>query len=295
MLLAIQQAPLVGNDAANQGLGWSVALTGDTAVIGAYRDDIGSNGDQSSAYVFSLDLVAPVTVAGLAPEANAAGWHTSAVTVDLAAADASGIDKTHHRLGTSGPFIQYNPAAKPTVTAEGSTTIEYYCADLAGNTETAKSLTVRIDKTAPTTTASGIASGWSKSPVTATFNVTDASSGMSGGGAKTEYSIDGGASWTTGASVAISAEGSTTLEYGSTDAAGNTEAAKSATVRIDSAKPTTKAYAATVKKGKKVELTYRVNDATPGCGQAKITLKVYATDMAGNVQSKVGSAKLTVR
>ncbi len=48
-----QQAQLVAEDAANNdAFGWSVAISGDTAVIGAYNDDIGSNGDQGSAYVF---------------------------------------------------------------------------------------------------------------------------------------------------------------------------------------------------------------------------------------------------
>jgi len=82
-----------------------------------------------------------------------------------------------------------------------------------------------------------------------------------------------------------------------------------------------------------VKLAYKVLDAKPGCGQAAVTLKiykgnklkktlkagthacnlkqtcswrctlakgkytlrVYATDIAGNVQSKVGSARLTVK
>lgn len=48
-----QQAQLVANDAANNdAFGWSVAVSGDTAVIGSYNDDVGSNGDQGSAYVF---------------------------------------------------------------------------------------------------------------------------------------------------------------------------------------------------------------------------------------------------
>jgi len=105
-------------------------------------------------------------------------------------------------------------------------------------------------------------------------------------------------------------------------------------VRIDTRKPTTRAYAASVKKGKKVKLGYRVNDPLPGCGKAKVTLKiykgeklrktlrikgacacnvkktyswrctlakgsytvkVYATDIAGNRQSKVGGARLRVK
>ncbi|MGH9940501.1 MAG: FG-GAP repeat protein, partial [Blastocatellia bacterium] len=38
--------------AADDKLGWSVAASGDTLVIGAYLDDAGANADQGSAYVF---------------------------------------------------------------------------------------------------------------------------------------------------------------------------------------------------------------------------------------------------
>ena len=104
-------------------------------------------------------------------------------------------------------------------------------------------------------------------------------------------------------------------------------------MNIDTTAPTTKAYAVAAKHNKKVNLRYRVNDAKPGCGGATVTLKiykgsklkktlslgkhatnvtlafhwkctlakgsytikVYATDLAGNKQSKVGSAKLKVK
>lgn len=51
-----QQAKLVSADgAAGDYFGWSTALSdnGNTAVIGAYRDDVGTNPDQGSAYIFS--------------------------------------------------------------------------------------------------------------------------------------------------------------------------------------------------------------------------------------------------
>ena len=48
-----QQARLLAGDGAEGDLlGLSVALSGDTALVGAYGDDIGSNVDQGSAYVF---------------------------------------------------------------------------------------------------------------------------------------------------------------------------------------------------------------------------------------------------
>ncbi len=48
-----QQAKLTGSDgAASERFGSSVAMTGDTVVVGAYGDDVGANTNQGSAYVF---------------------------------------------------------------------------------------------------------------------------------------------------------------------------------------------------------------------------------------------------
>ena len=52
-----QSAKLVASDgAAHDYFGYSVAISGDTVVVGAYKDDIGSNVDQGSAYVFRQSL-----------------------------------------------------------------------------------------------------------------------------------------------------------------------------------------------------------------------------------------------
>ncbi len=48
-----REAKLLGNDSATSDLfGVSVSVSGDTAVVGAYQDDVGANIDQGSAYVF---------------------------------------------------------------------------------------------------------------------------------------------------------------------------------------------------------------------------------------------------
>jgi hypothetical protein len=48
-----QQAHLTANDGAvNDGFGWSVSVSGDTAFAGAWLDDVGANVDQGSAYVY---------------------------------------------------------------------------------------------------------------------------------------------------------------------------------------------------------------------------------------------------
>ena len=68
-------------------------------------------------------------------------------------------------------------------------------------------------------------------------------SGMSGGLAKTEYSKDGGATWSTGTSVTYGVwkrgggSGLHTLLYRSTDAAGNLESTQSCEVKMDARAP----------------------------------------------------------
>ena len=52
-LMAVQQTELTASDgAASDEFGYSVAISGDTALVGALHDTVGSNANQGSAYVF---------------------------------------------------------------------------------------------------------------------------------------------------------------------------------------------------------------------------------------------------
>ena len=125
---------------------------------------------------------------------------------------------------------------------DGLHAILYRSTDNAGNTEAAQSCTVKIDTTRPVTTddSDGL---WHNSPVTVDFAATDANLPDASGVAYTEYSLDGGATWTQGASVTIPApadhsnDGYHTMSYHSTDNAGNRENAQSCTVKIDTRPP----------------------------------------------------------
>jgi hypothetical protein len=99
----------------------------------------------------------------------------------------------------------------------------------------------------PPTTSDDADDLWHNRAVTVHLTAADepGGSGMSGGLAKTEYSKDGGASWTVGTAVSYAVwrrgggSGLHTLLYRSTDAAGNTEETKSCEVRIDARPPST--------------------------------------------------------
>jgi hypothetical protein len=325
-----QQAQLTAGDGANgDWFGYSVAIAGDTALAGAPYDTVGANTYQGSTYAFLLDGTPPTSSAAASPAPNAAGWNTTAVTVTLSASDAiSGVASTEYRVQGAAGWTPYAGAFP--VAAEGAYTYEYRSTDMAGNIEVAKTFTVKIDTTFPVTgIPSALPSGWSRTPARVTLQAGDGGSGVVG----TEYRLAAAANWTPyTAAFPVTTQGQSTWEYRSTDLAGNTEAAKSFTVKLDSQAPSTKAFAAKVKKGKTVKLGYQVNDAVPGCGQAQATvkiykgkklkqtlkavacatnvkktcswkatlaagtytIKVYATDIAGNAQSKLGSAKLTI-
>jgi hypothetical protein len=160
---------------------------------------------------------------------------------------------------------------------------------------------------------------------------------MGGGFAGTEYQLDGG-EWTSGLSVTVlapgdhSGDGSHTVSYRSSDAAGNLEEAQSVTVKIDTLGPNTAGRSASARKGSAVSLRYYLADTLSSQTTAvKVVVKdsrggtvvssslgarwgatwyslrwtpkargasryyVYGKDLAGNAQVAVGSAKVTVR
>ncbi|NTU71523.1 MAG: M6 family metalloprotease domain-containing protein [Coriobacteriia bacterium] len=99
------------------------------------------------------------------------------------------------------------------------------------------------DTTAPVTTATptpaNAFSGWNRTDVSVALSATDDSSGV----VWTRYRLGESAeqTYTVGTPILFSTEGTTTLRYRSQDASGNTEATRTATVRIDKTPPTTPA------------------------------------------------------
>jgi hypothetical protein len=125
--------------------------------------------------------------------------------------------------------------APETLTGSGSAMSRTgQASDNLGHTNSATVSDINIDRAAPLTTADA-PSGWQKTGVTVTLTPSDNASGVPTGG--TQYSLDDGASWTTGTSLQLG-QGQHTIKYRSTDRAGNVEAIKTATVDIDTTAPT---------------------------------------------------------
>jgi hypothetical protein len=147
-----------------------------------------------------------------------------------------------------------------------------------------------IDTVPPTTSVTGAEDLWHNKPVTLTFSAVDNPGGS--GVAYTEYSLDRGETWTKDNSVTIPAlaghanDGIHTVLYRSIDDAGNTEKAKSCTVRIDTRPPKPVAkWPAAVTRGHTASLEYCVSDPRPGSPTATVTIRVKTS--AGRLERKL--------
>jgi hypothetical protein len=338
---------------ASDAFGSSVALCGDTALVGAYSATV--NGSQlGAAYVFSRSSASWALQQRLTGAvAGSRFGYSVALAADTALIGAPSAGQVcAYSLAPSGSTWV---SAAPIMVGDGAADGFGSSVALAGDTAlvgaplddvvnpdkkndvradqgSAYVFALQADGVAPVTSAAlapaANAAGWRKA-VTVALTASDDLSGV----ASRRYR-QLGAVWTSyAAPFVITTQGVSTWEYCSTDLAGNLETPKSFTVKIDGRKPTTKAYTAVVKKGKKVSLAYVVSDASPGCGKAATILKiylgktlkktisvgttttnakhsyswlcslpkgsyviyVYATDIAGNAQSKLTSAKLLVK
>jgi hypothetical protein len=98
----------------------------------------------------SVDNEAPVTSAALSPEqpTGPSDWYTQPVNVSLSAIDnAAGVSVTEYSLDGG---TQWQPYSSPlTFSASGDYTVQYRSTDRANNTETAKSVSFKVDASAP--------------------------------------------------------------------------------------------------------------------------------------------------
>ena len=191
----------------------------DQSVQGTATDNAGNSTDAAVTGI-NVDETAPDLSAAPTTLPNDNGWYNTDVTEVWVAAD------------TLSGLADDAPANAVLATEGRGQTVSATVRDLAGNTTSATSAPVDIDKTAPTTDASA-PGGWSNGGVEVTLTPHDALSGV----ASTQYRVDGGAPQD-GTSVVLNDEGTHTIAYASTDLAGNTEREQTVTVHIDRTAPT---------------------------------------------------------
>ncbi len=155
---------------------------------------------------------------------------------------------------TTGTLLAATPS---TATAQGgaavsvtvpATTEGVHTIHVVGANGTQASASILVDTTPPTTTDStaALGSAWTAQPRTVVLTATD---GVGGSGVAATYATSNGTTPTTASpqdtSVALTADGVFTVRYFSVDAAGNSEAVRTAgtAIRIDRTAPTPGALA----------------------------------------------------
>ncbi|MCD6171675.1 MAG: Ig-like domain repeat protein, partial [Thermoplasmata archaeon] len=206
-----------------------------------YSTDNAGNIETTHSFELKIDTTPPSTTHSLSPSSPDGnnGWYVSNVVITLNAVDSdSGVNSTYYSID-GGAYIKYtNPF---TVSNDGDHTIQYYSTDNAGNIETTHSFELKIDTTPPSTTHSLSPSspdgnnGWYVSNVVITLNAVDSDSGVN----STYYSIDGGAYIKYTNPFTVSNDGDHTIQYYSTDNAGNIETTHSFELKIDKTPPST--------------------------------------------------------
>jgi hypothetical protein len=201
-----------------------------------------------------LDNTPPEITAAVSPTPNAAGWNNTDATVSFDCTD-------------SGSGIATCPSPID-VTSEGAAqVIEVTATDAAGNSTTT-SVTVNIDKTAPSINASQSplpnANGWNNSDVTVSFNCADGTSGVT----------------TCPDPVVVTTEGTGQVVTGTAEDVAGNMASTSVTLKIDRTPP-------------QVSAVINPSPNLSGWNNSEVTINFPATDNLSGVAATTAPITLS--
>jgi hypothetical protein len=198
-----------------------------------FYDELNNNTEYNT---FIVDVTNPTTSIGITGTIGDNNYYTINPQVTLTATDL--IDEvayTSYRIN-SGSWINYTTTID--ISTQGNVLLEFYSVDNAGNQETIKNISFKVDTATPTTThtiTGTIENTWYKTQPSIELIPTDVTSGIY----ETYYRLDGG-DWTLYSSnFIITKEGTTFVEYYSIDNAGNTETIKDFNIKVDTISPIT--------------------------------------------------------
>jgi len=270
-----------------------------TSVLGAHTIEFWSvdkAGNIEAHKTASFTVTAPVVLDTTAPvtTSNAVANYVSNALITFSATDAgTGVANTYYILDgglqTAGKSVA--------VSALGAHTLQFWSVDAAGNTELRKTAAftitapVVVDTTAPVTVSDAKATYVASAAIKLT--ATDAGSGV----ANTYYILDGGVQ-TAGTAVSVTTTGTHTLQFWSTDVAGNAEARKTASFTVTDAvvkPPVTDTYVTTVTTKISKDYRGRVATLTNKVTGKKFTAVVTSKGYAVFKNVPAGSYKVTVK
>jgi hypothetical protein len=215
----------IGTAIQSSGSSATVTITGEGPhYIETRARDVAGNYSAWRGQWVRIDSVQPVDTSSI-PH----GWtKTNAFT--LSGTDGtSGMASMEYMVDGAAASSVANGTAIPAL-ADGDHTIVHRAVVAAGQASDWITDTVKIDTVNPANTSPAAPTGWQKH-VTLALTGTDLSAGFDHG----EWRIDGG-SWQPGP-VDVTADGTHTLDTRAVDAAGNTSATRSETIKVDATAP----------------------------------------------------------
>ncbi|MGI8607415.1 MAG: Ig-like domain-containing protein [Gaiellaceae bacterium] len=232
---------------------WTSVSAPDTTVASGtcyrYRYRVADNAGNVTTYT-SLNVVKVDTSPPVTTDDAPAGWSSAPVLVSLAPTDAggSGIASTEYRVdaGTTLPGTSVSVAAPADGSNDGVHTISYRSSDGAGNVESWRTATVRIDASAPGLSPTDPGDDL-RGTVALSATTTDPSSGVAsvafqsapaGSGTWTTISTDLAAPFTADWDTTALSDGDHDLRFVVTDGASNATASVLAGKTIDNTAPT---------------------------------------------------------
>lgn len=206
-------------------------------------DNVGNTEVQKSAEV-KIDKEAPTTESSLSGPLGNNDYYKGSVQVTLTASDnLSGVASSATFYTIDNSVTTTYPGSPITVSGNGTHTLSFWSRDVAGNSGSPTTITIKIDSTVPVTQATLAGTqgggGWYANEAQVTLSATDTPSGVE----NTFYKIDGGAQQAYSAPFSISSNGNHTIIYWSVDRAGNTEFQRGMPVKVDSVAPSSQASA----------------------------------------------------
>jgi len=217
---------------------------GTTLVRWTAVDNRGSSVSETQT-ILVRDTTAPTNPTLTSPSHTTGAWSTNpTITVNWAgAADVvSGIAGYSYQWSQNAASLpdavsDTTAATLTSVAADGNWYFSIRTVDGAGNWSAAATSIgpFRIDTARPTTTDNAPTT-WRNANVTLALTRTDPTPGVIAG---TSYRVNAGPIQSYTVPVLFSTEGTTTVSYWSFDAAGNTETAKTTSIRIDKTIPST--------------------------------------------------------